>query len=130
MIRPPLESTPLGMNTTIGTTSPIDFIPVRTKTPEPMPLTPPTDFPEQNIKAHVQVDPEPDPSLSDSSLNKSNSSKDRNYSKLIKKINTRNRTRQTHLQAILVRLTRVTTDASDVKIRAIGKQIRSNYAHG
>ena len=37
--------------------------------------------------------------------------------------NTRNRTLQTHRQAILIRLTTVTTDVSDVKIRAIRKRI-------
>ena len=53
MSRPTLESTTLGKKTTNGTTSPIDSIPVRTKTPEPTPLTLPTEFPEQNRKAHV-----------------------------------------------------------------------------
>ena len=35
MSRPPLESTPIGTNTTNSKTSPIDLIPVRTKTPNP-----------------------------------------------------------------------------------------------
>ena len=39
MSRPSLDSTPLGTNTTNGTTSPIDSIPFRPKTPEPTPLT-------------------------------------------------------------------------------------------
>ena len=39
MSRPSLESTPFGTNTTNGTTSIIDLIPVRTKTPDPTPLT-------------------------------------------------------------------------------------------
>ena len=39
MSRPTLDSTPLGTNTTNVTTSPIDSIPVRTKTPELTPLT-------------------------------------------------------------------------------------------
>ena len=43
-------------------------------------------------------------------------------------VNTRNRTNQTHRQAIPIRLTTVTTDARNVKIRAIGKSILSNYA--
>ena len=67
MSRPPLELTPLGMNTANGTTSTIDSIPVGTKTPEPMPLTPPTDFPilptdlpEQNGKAHIPGESDPD----------------------------------------------------------------------
>ena len=45
MSRPPLELTPLGMKTTKGTASPIDSIPVKTKTQEPTSLTPPTEFP-------------------------------------------------------------------------------------
>ena len=40
--RPTLDLTPFGMNTTNRTTSPIDSILVRTKTPEPTPLTLPT----------------------------------------------------------------------------------------
>ena len=63
-----LYSTPLGTNMTNGTTSPINSIPVRKKTPEPTPLTQPMDLPtlptnltEQNEKAHVPGDPDPDP---------------------------------------------------------------------
>ena len=132
MSQPPLDSTPLGTNTTNVTMSPIDLIPVRTKTPDPTPLTLTTDFPEKNRKLHVPGDPDPDPSFPDSSSNTSNSSKNSNSSKSIfkKEIgrksvgNTRNRTRQTHFQAILIRLTTVTTDKSDVKRRAVRKQIR------
>ena len=71
MNRPTLDSTPLGTNmnngTPIGmktknrTTSPIESILVRTKMPEPTPLTIPTDFTEQNVKLHVPGDPDPDP---------------------------------------------------------------------
>ena len=39
MSRPTLDSTPLGTNTTNGTTSPIGSILVKKKTPEPTPLT-------------------------------------------------------------------------------------------
>ena len=53
MSQPPLDSTPLGTNTTNVTTSHIDPIPFRTKTSEPTPLTQPTELPEQNGKAHV-----------------------------------------------------------------------------
>ena len=82
MSRPPLDSTPIGTDTNKGKTSPIDLIPVGTKTTEPTPLTPPTyfttlptDLTEQNGKSHVPGDPDPDPSLSDPSPKKSNSSK-------------------------------------------------------
>ena len=44
MSRPSLDLTPLGTNTKNGTTPPIDSITVGTKTPEPMPLSPPTYF--------------------------------------------------------------------------------------
>ena len=60
MSQPTLDSTPLGTNTTNGTTSPIDSIPVK-KTPEPTPLTRPTELSEQNGKAHVPGEPYPDP---------------------------------------------------------------------
>ena len=67
MSRPPLDSTPLGTNTTNRTIPPIESFPVGTKLPEPTPLTPPTEFSEQNGKGHVPGDPDPDPSSSDSS---------------------------------------------------------------
>ena len=70
MSRPTLDSTHIGTNTTNGTTSPIKSILVGTKTPEPTPLTLPTEFPEQNGKLHVPDDPDSDPSLSDSSPRK------------------------------------------------------------
>ena len=76
-----MDSTTLDTNTTNGKKSPIDSIPVETKTPDPMPLTRPTEPPEQNGKAHVPGDPDPDPSLSESSSKKSNYSNDSNYSK-------------------------------------------------
>ena len=92
MNRPPLDSNPLGTNTTNGTTSPRDSIPVGAKSPEPTPLTLtmdsptlPTDFPDQNGKVHVPGDPDPDPSLSNSSSKKSNSLNDTNSSKSNKK---------------------------------------------
>ena len=44
MSQPPLESTPLGTNTTNGTTSHIDLIPVGGETPEPTPLTQPKEL--------------------------------------------------------------------------------------
>ena len=53
MSQPRLDSTPLGINRTNGTTSPTDLIPVGTKIAEPTPLTQPTELPEQNGKAHV-----------------------------------------------------------------------------
>ena len=75
MSQPPLELTPLGTNTTNGTTLPSDPISVRTKYPKPMSPELPTDSPG---------DPDADPSLSDSS-NKSNLTNDRNSSKQKKK---------------------------------------------
>ena len=43
MSQPPLESTPIGTNTTNGIMSPIDSIIIGTKTPEPTPQTRPTE---------------------------------------------------------------------------------------
>ena len=83
--QPTLDLTPLGKNSTNRTTSPIDSIPVGTKTPDTMPLSQPTVFPEKNGKAHVPGDPNTYPSSSDASSNKPNSSNDSNYSKSKKK---------------------------------------------
>ena len=58
MSRPTLDSTPLGTNTINLTTSPIASIPVGTKTPEPTPLTQPTEYPKQNKKVYVSGDPD------------------------------------------------------------------------
>ena len=55
MSLPTLELTPIGVNTTNGTTSPIDSIPVGPKTPEPTPLTLPTEFPEKLEKCTYQM---------------------------------------------------------------------------
>ena len=85
MSRPPLDSTPLGNNTNNVTTSLIDSIPVRTKSPDPVPLTLPTYFPEKNGKVHVPGGPDPYPSSLDSSSNKSNWSDDINSRKSNKK---------------------------------------------
>ena len=88
MSPPPLDSTPFGMNTTFRITSPIDSIPVVTKTPDPTlqtrPMefsTRPTDSSNQKLKVHVPADLESDLSLSDSSSNESDLSNDTNYSK-------------------------------------------------
>ena len=80
---------------------------------------------------------ESDPSLSESSLTKSDFSDDSNYSKsrrenaLQRKSvkNTRNRTRHTHRQTILIRLTKMTIDARVAK-KVTQKVILSNYARG
>ena len=81
MSRPTLGLTPLGMNTTNRTTSPIDSVPVGTENTEPTPLTRPIELPEQNGKSHVPGDPDPEPSLLDSLSKKSNFSNDSNSSK-------------------------------------------------
>ena len=81
VIRPPLDTIPIGTDMNNRTTSPIESIPVRTKLPEPTPLTLPTDFPEQNGKLYVPGYPDLDPSLPDSSSKKSNLCNDINSSK-------------------------------------------------
>ena len=74
MSQPPLDQTPLGTKTTIGTTSPSDSIPVGTKSPKPTLPALPTGLPG---------DPDPDPSFLYSSK-KSKSLNDTNSSKLKK----------------------------------------------
>ena len=82
------------MNRTNRTTSPIDSIPVGTKTPDPTPLTQPMEFPEKDGKVHLPGDPDPDPSLSDSLSKKSNSLNDSNSSKLKRKNHDKKKKRQ------------------------------------
>ena len=68
MSQPTLDSTPIGKNTTNGTTSQIDLILIIIKLPDPTPLTLsmdspelPTNFTEENGKAHLPGDQDPDP---------------------------------------------------------------------
>ena len=53
----------------------IDSIPVGTKTPEPIPLKLPMEFPERYGKVRVPDEPDPEPLLSDSSSKKNKSDK-------------------------------------------------------
>ena len=69
MSQPPLDSTPLGINTTNRTTSPSDSVPVRKTFPKAKPLTSPMDSP--SLPTGLPGGPDPDPSLS-YSLNKYN----------------------------------------------------------
>ena len=81
MNQPPLHSTSLGTNTNNKTMSTSDSIPVGKKLPEHTTLTLHTDLTEKKGKAHVPGEPDQDPSLSDSSPKKYNSSNDSNSSK-------------------------------------------------
>ena len=94
MSQPNLNSTPLGTNKNNKTTSPIDSIPVITKMPEPTPLTRRTELSEQNGKAHVPGDPDPEKSLSELSSKKSNSSNDSKSNKSKKKKRDKKKKRQ------------------------------------
>ena len=119
MSRPHLDFTTLGMNTTNGTTSPIDSIPVGTKTPEPTPLIQPTGLLDQNGKTHVPGDPDPDPSSSDSLSKKSNSLNDSNSSKLIKNKSNKMKNCRKHKKQ----------DASDSFSRVSDSSDNSDYRH-
>ena len=66
MSPPPLDLTPIGMNTINVTTLPIDLIPVK-KNARAYATDTTNMFSEENGKAHVPGDPDPDPSSSDSS---------------------------------------------------------------
>ena len=79
--RTPLDSTPIGTNTTNGTMSNLDSIPIGTKTPEPMPRTRLTELSKRKGKEHVTAYLKPDPSLSDSPSSESDSSDDRKCKK-------------------------------------------------
>ena len=81
MSRPLLDSTPIGTNTKNVTTSHLDSTAIGKKSPDPNPLTRPTDSSEFKGKLHVPEDPESDPSLLDSSLSEYYSSNDNKYRK-------------------------------------------------
>ena len=103
-----------------------------TRLNENIPLTRPTEFPE-NEKGHVPNKPDPEPSSSDLSSKKSlseSSSKKKKRNKKKNVVKTGKMTCQTHLRAtILTFPMTVITYASNIKRRAIGKRTRSNYAH-
>ena len=119
MSRPLLDSTPLGTNTKKITTSPIDSIPVGIETPDPMQMTGPTGLTEKNGKLHVPGELDPHPSSSDSSPKKSNSLKDRNSSKFIKKKSDKKKKRRKHKKH----------DASDSSSRNSESSGDSDYRH-
>ena len=54
MSQPPLDSTPISMNTTNRTTTPINSIPIKTKTPDPTPRTRPTESSTQPMDSSNQ----------------------------------------------------------------------------
>ena len=118
---------------------PSDSIPVRAKSLDPTPLTLttdsttlPTDFPEQNGKAHVPGAPFQTHHcqthrrrnlirrMTPIQLNQIKRNAKRR--KIVEK--TRNRTRQAHCRAILIRPMTVITDTRDVRRRATGKRIQ------
>ena len=69
MSRPPLYLTPIGTNTTNEKIPHFEWAPVGTKTPDPKPLTLPTESTKLKGKLqreYLPEDPELDPSLSDS----------------------------------------------------------------
>ena len=57
MCQPPLVSTTIGANKSNGKTSQLDSIPIRTKAPERMPRTRPTELSKQKGKLYVPADP-------------------------------------------------------------------------
>ena len=78
MSQPPLESTPIGTNTTNRTTSKLESIPIGTKNPDPTQHTQPTESSMRQGKAHVPEKLESDPSSPDSSSRESDFSDDNN----------------------------------------------------
>ena len=80
-----MDSTPIHINTTNANTSHLDSTPVDTKTPDFKALTQPTELSKRKGKDHVPKDPESDPSLSDSSLRKSDTHDENKCRKFISK---------------------------------------------
>ena len=124
MSPPNLDSTPIVLNTTNRTRSPIESITVGTKMLVPTPLTQPTEFPEQNGKLHITDDLDLEPSLSDSSSKKKKHDKNKKRRK--------NREDDSS-EPSSSNNSYLSNDSyyrrKQHKIRAIGKRIRSNYAH-
>ena len=98
MSQPPLDSTPIGTNTTNVTTSNLDLTHIGTKKSYSKTLTPPTDLSKRKEKAHVTENQDIYPSLSDSSLSKYDSYDDRKYSKSKSKILDKKKKRQKHMK--------------------------------
>ena len=69
----------------------LDSTTVGTKTPDPTPLTRPTESSKRKGKLHVSEDPETDPSSLESSLSNSNLSHDSNYRKYRSKVRDKNK---------------------------------------
>ena len=147
-----MDSTPIGTNTTNRTTSPIDSIPIKKKHQNSH-----HEHDQQN-RQHNQQSRQNNQRifkiekekrmyqrtwsqthhhqthnqenlicwLTEITLNTNK----RNSIKIIRAGNTRNRTRQNYCQAIIICPTTVTIVARDTKMRAIRKNILSNYAQG
>ena len=81
MSQPTLNSTHIGINTINRKMSPIDPIPVGTKTPYTKPLTRPTESTEENGKGHILDDLDPYPLMSDSPSKKKKRDKKKNRCK-------------------------------------------------
>ena len=84
MSRPPLYLTPIGTNTTNEKIPHFEWAPVGTKTPDPKPLTLPTESSkrkEKALKEYILENLESDPSLLDSSPSESDFSDDSKYRK-------------------------------------------------
>ena len=90
MSQPPLDLNPFGKNMTNSKMSHLDLTPVGTKNSDTNPLTQLTKSSkckEKAVKWYVPEDPESDPSSSDLSLSKSDSSDDIKYRKFRSKRN-------------------------------------------
>ena len=81
MCQPSLDSTPIGMKTTNLIMSHLESTPIGTKTPDPKPLTLPTDLSKCKKKTHVPEDQETDPSFSDLSSSEFDLFNDSKFSK-------------------------------------------------
>ena len=124
MSRPTLDSTNIGTNATNRTTSPIDSIPVRTKMPDPTPLTLPTEFTEKMEKRtyqgkRIHTHHRQTHHLTNiirQIIEIPVNQRKRNAIRRKIVVNTGKMTRQTHhLATILIRPTIVITDASDAR---------------
>ena len=81
MSQPPLDTTPIGTNTTNIIMSHLELTPIGTKMPDHKPLTRPIDLSRRKGKTHVPEDQALDTSSSDSSSSESDSSDDSKYRK-------------------------------------------------
>ena len=136
MSRPPLNSTPIGTNTTNVTMSHLDSTPIGTKNLDTYPLTRPTDSTNARVNLTYQMNQSQthhrqthhQVNIIFTMTENTADLRARDRTKIKSVINAQNRTRHTHCRATMIRPKKVTIDARDtIKTKTIGERNLSSY---